>query len=135
MLVTTLGSLVNAEPVINELAKVKRSAKDRYHVGKLIEQVRKEVKHFNEERESLIKELGEERDPTELEKKAGQLGKLTSVPPTKFLEFITRLNEVAAVSVEIDDKWLLTQELLKDDLLSVDEENSLGPLLIKKDVE
>lgn len=131
MLVTTLGALVNSEPVINELAKVRRSAKDRYHVGKLIEQVRKEVKHFNEERESLIVELGEERDTTLEEKKVGRGDKITAVPPEKFMEFITRLNEVAAVSVELDEKWLLTQELLKDDLLSVDEENSLGPLLIK----
>ncbi len=130
MLVTTLGSLVNAEPIINELAKVRRSAASRYHVGKLIKQVREEVKHFNEERESLIKELGEERDPTELEKKAGQFDKLIAVPPPKIMEFITRLNEVAKIEVELDDKYLLTQEMLKDDLLSVDDEITLGSLLI-----
>jgi hypothetical protein len=129
-LITTLGALVNATPILDELAKIRRPAAARYHLGRLIKQVREEVAHFAEERESLIRELGEERDPTEQELKAGQQGKLTAVKPANIMEFIARLNEVAKIEVELDDKYLLTSEMLKDDLLSVDEEAALGSLLI-----
>ena len=128
-LTITLGALTNAEPVLNELARAKRPAKARYHLSRLITQVRSELQHFQQEREALIKELGEERDPTPLEVKAGQMGKLTAVTPANIPEFIKRLNELAAVEVELDDKWLLTADLLKDDLLSVDDELALGTLL------
>jgi hypothetical protein len=97
--------------------------------------VRKEVKYFHTEREDLIKELGEERDPTELEKQNGQVAKITEVSPTNYKEFITRLNEIANIQVELDDTYLITQELLKDDLLSVDEEGILGSLIIKSQGE
>jgi hypothetical protein len=127
---TTLGALANAEPILNELAKVKRPAKDRYHMGRLIAAVRAEIQHFQTEREALVRELGEEREATPMERQMGRGDTLFAVFPANIPEFVKRVNELAAVTVEIDDKWLLTPDLLKDDALSVDDEIALGDLFM-----
>lgn len=124
----TLSQVLAAEPVINDLAKVKRSAKDRYHLARLVEAVRRETKHFADERVDLIKTLGQARDPTPTERAAGQLGVIYEVKPEHLTTYIEKLNELLAVDVEIDARWLLTPELLAQELLSAEDELALEPL-------
>ena len=86
---TTLGHLANAEPALARLAAQRMPAKAAYVAAKLVRAVADEVKHFHAQRESLIRELGKEQD-----------GRI-EVQPANLPDFVTRLNELARVEVEL----------------------------------
>jgi len=59
---TTLGALVQAEPALAPICQLRVSAKSAYHLKKLAQLVAQETKHFHEERDALIKALGNPTD-------------------------------------------------------------------------
>jgi hypothetical protein len=97
----TLGALVDAEPALAKLTSVKLDAKTRYHAVKLARLVAAETKHFSEQRHDLVKELGEEREPTGAERARFGPDKISEVKPAQLLEFRARIKELADVSVTI----------------------------------
>lgn len=122
---TTLGALVNAESALAPLCALKLSAKSAYHMKKLAQLVAGETKHFNAERDALIKELGTKRDDGNFE-----LTPDNDQMPT----FVTKVTELAAVPVEIP--WgPITLAMLADERVSAQDLAALGPLLADPDEE
>ena len=125
---TTLGALVNAEPVLMRLSDLRLPAKSAYHLAKLCKLVLAEVQHFHTERERIVKTLGEERPPTPDEAAQNGGTPVTEVTPENRGEFFRQLQELAAVDVAIAWKPLALEALAAVDV-SADEVNVLGALL------
>ena len=126
---TTIGALVEAEPALNKLAGMKLPAKTRYHVVKLAQLVRAELKwHFYDPRHEAFQEFGDKRDPTAAERTQFGPDPVLEVPPSKLAPFRARIRELTEVSVEIP--WgPITAEMLEpcDDCTGADM-LALGPL-------
>jgi hypothetical protein len=92
-LTMTLAELVDAEPALTRLLDVRLSAQLAYSVAKLAKAVRTEAQHFTEQRDALIRELGEPvpDDP------AGAI----RVTPANTAEFLRRVQELAAVEATL----------------------------------
>lgn len=113
----TLGELVNAEGALTRLMDVKMSAQLAYNIAKLAKAVQKETKHFHEQREALIREMGEPfpDDPQKM-----------IVKPSEVATFTARINELAAVEATLTIQPLKLEslpEMTGADLLA------LGPLV------
>jgi hypothetical protein len=119
MISTTLGALVQADPALQTICALKLSAKSAYHLKKLAQLVATEIKHFQTERDALIKELGTEQDG----------GGFSLKPESEnFPEFVRRVNELAEVPVQIS--WNpVTLEMFGDQLVSAQDLIALGSLL------
>jgi hypothetical protein len=116
---TTLGALVQAEAALMAICAVKLSPKSAYHVAKLARLVAVDTKHFHTERDALITELGTQREDGGYELKPDS----DQVPA-----FVARLNDLAAVPVEIP--WgPITLEMLGTADVSAQDLLALGPLL------
>ncbi len=118
---TTLGKLVGVEQALGRLAQQQLPGKVSYHVAKMARLVGQEAKHFHDTRQAAIKELGEERDATDLEKAHGHT-RVNEVTPANVPAFNARMDDLAAVSVTIDwapihVAWLETLSLTPNDLL------------------
>jgi hypothetical protein len=115
---TTLGALVQAESALQPICALKLSAKSAYHLKKLAQLVAIETQHFHAERDALITELGTARES----------GGFEIHPETSaFQTFLTKVNELAAVPVEIS--WgPITLDMLGDAQVSAQELAALGPL-------
>ena len=118
MIATTLGALVQAEPALAPICALKLSAKSAYHLKKLAQLVAIETKHFHEERDALIKALGNPREG----------GGFEIAPDTDaFKAFVVQLNELAAIDVTIP--WSpITLAMLGDATVSAADLQALGPL-------
>jgi hypothetical protein len=119
MIATTLGALVQAEPALAPICALKLSAKAAYHLKKLAQLVAQETTHFHAERDALIKDLGNPREG----------GGFEIAPDTDaFRDFVTQLNELAAIDVTIP--WSpITLAMLGDATgLSAADLQALGPL-------
>ena len=124
---TTLGAFVHAEPALHRTLTAALAAKARYHAVKLAKLVFAEIKHFTDERDRLIKELGEEREPTPEEIARGVTGKVTAVVPEHAAEYRARLKELLDVPVTI--AWgPLTHAMLEPTDITGDVLVGLGPL-------
>lgn len=115
---TTLGSLAQAEAVLASCCTLKLAAKSAYHVAKLARLVAQETRHFYEQRDALIKELGTKREDGGFELKRDS---------DAFPRFGEQINELAAVPVEIP--WSpITLEMFGDEKVSAADLQALGPL-------
>lgn len=124
----TLGNLVSALNVLVKIGSQPIGIKDAYHIGKLTKLVQSEVSEFDEARQKLIKEYGEERPLTEKEVEDKVQGPIIEVKAENIKEFMEKLGELASVEIEIE-KWLLTLDLLKDVKLSSGDMIALDPLI------
>jgi len=117
-IITTLGALVQAEPALGPICALKLSAKAAYHLKKLAQLVAQETKHFHEERDALIKQLGNPREG----------GGFEIAPDTDaFKAFVVQVNELAAIDVTIP--WSpITLAMLGDATVSAADLQMLGPL-------
>jgi len=115
---TTLGALVQAEPALAPICQLRVSAKSAYHLKKLAQLVAQETKHFHEERDALIKALGNPTDG----------GGYAIAPDTDaFRDFVTQVTELAAIDVTIP--WSpITLAMLGDATVSAADLQALGPL-------
>lgn len=127
---TTLGALLEAEPILKRLADVRLSAKTAYHLAKLCRLVGAEVQHFQEARDRVVKELGEERPPTPAEAAQNGGQPVTEVTVANRLAFFARVQELAAVGVVIPWAPIALSTLDGVDV-SAGELNALGSLIVE----
>lgn len=92
-LTMTLAELVDAEQALARLLEVKLSAQMAYNVAKLAKVVQKETKHFTEQRDALIRELGV---PVPDDPNGG-----VRVTPENTPEFLRRVQELASVETTL----------------------------------
>ena len=124
-IVTTLGDLLNAEPVLKKLSLEPLPIKAAYHVAKIIRLVVPELKHFHDTRDAYIREFGAERDATEQEIAQGVPTRIFTVTDENREAYIEKVQALADVPVEIPWKPLKSSELLNTTLSAQD----LMPLL------
>jgi len=99
---TTINKLADAEPALTRLLATKFDAKTRYHLMKLANLVRSELReHLDVPRQGLFKEFGVERQPTDAERAQRGPSPLLEVPQEKLPDFMKELDAVAAVAVTI----------------------------------
>lgn len=96
-----LGELAQAEPALGRLAKKELPLKVSFHVARLCRKVASEFRLFEEQRAALVRRLGEPM---------GTNGDMR-VAPQHLAEFISQVDEVAAVVVTIDCPPLTRAEL------------------------
>lgn len=131
---TTLGELISAEQALHRLLAVALDARTRYHAMKLARLVSVETKHYNEERDKAIRELGADRQPTDHEKAKGVAGPITEVTPENHAAWVLRMKDLNAVLVEIP--WgPLTHAMLEKVDITGDVLLGLGPLFELDPVE
>lgn len=124
----TIQECLAAEPALSQLSQERRPAKVSYHIAKLLHLVRQELKIYQGQRDTVIKEMGVSRPPTPQERLQGIRKDVIEVMDDRREEFLVRDAEMTAVSVEI--QW--TPLVLKD-LDGTDVAGStllaIGPLL------
>jgi hypothetical protein len=125
MISTTLGELARADVGLAEVGSLKLSPKHAYHLKKLRALVVAELKHYHEERERYVKELGTERVGGGFEIK----------PDTpQMAEFMKRFDELANIAVVLP--WgPITLQMLGDQLVSEQALTSLGALFAEPEHE
>lgn len=89
-----LGDIVNAHDALSRLMAFVMPGKLAYHIAKIGRLALVEFKAFHEQQNALIKELGAERDATELEKKMGSDPKVWEVTTDNRDAFKTRLKDL-----------------------------------------
>lgn len=100
MIATTLRELVIAEPVLQRLMTLPRSAKASYHLARLARLIRPECEHFRAERDKLVKEMGEERDTLPHEQAAFGT-RIHAVTAGNMEAFNVRVADLGRVCVEL----------------------------------
>jgi len=117
----TLGDCLIADPALDTLLQIRLPVKTAYHVAKLARLVKVETAQANQQRETWIKELGDEVEPQTFR-----------VRPDQVPEFNRRMTELASIAVVID--WgplplsaLASVDVCGGDLLK------LGPLVSDDD--
>jgi sulfopyruvate decarboxylase TPP-binding subunit len=86
-----LGEIVNAKDSLIKLFKMDLPIIISYKLGKLVKEVDKEIKHFEEERFKLIKKYGELTDKNSY-----------SVKPENVEEFAKDLKELLEISLKLE---------------------------------
>jgi hypothetical protein len=129
---TTLGQLATSKDAFERLIAMKLAIKAAYHVKKLLAVVRPELEHFHELRNDLIKELGRERPPTDVERALAGAAPIWDVLPEHLLTFHARIMELSSAEVTlpvgpVDLAWLGDQDITAADL------DALGPLVCWQD--
>lgn len=120
MITTTLGTLVSAEQALGRLAAQRLPIKTAYQVSKLLRIVPTETKHFHEQRNAFVKELGKERPATPLEKKQYGQDTITEVIESKVPEFKRRVEELGAIEVMLDAALLPLADIDGIDISAAD---------------
>lgn len=126
--VTTLGQLLEAQVALARLSAKPLPTKQAYHIAKLARLVAQEVDLFNQQRNALIKELGDERDPTAVEQAAGQIGRVMQVKTEHQAAFFTRAKELADLEVTIPWRAINLAEI-ENLVISAADINALGALV------
>ncbi len=127
---TTIGACVDAEQALIDLAAVKFPVKTAYRIAKLLRLVKVEAEHYNELRTALVKELGDEREPTAAELERGMVGPVTQVRPSDWSVFVTREAEIRALPVEIGWSPLTMADLDTMEPIAGSVLFALGPFLV-----
>lgn len=98
---TTLGVLVDAEPTLHRIARQEvTSAKVRYHLARLVQQVGDATKAWHVARADLFQTLGIERDSRTPEERA--MGPtVRQITPGSMPEFRRQLEELNATAVTV----------------------------------
>jgi hypothetical protein len=98
----TLGELVEVEDALSRLLEVKLSAQLAYAVARLMRAVKTETKHYHEQRDALIRELGEPMPDTP---------DTVRVKPAEVPTFLRRHAELLAVEATITARPLQLETL------------------------
>ena len=101
MITTTLGALVQAEEALGRLAAQRLPIKAAYQLSKLLRLVPAETKHFHEQKNAFVKELGKERDCTPLERQRHG-PTITEVTPENRAAFFAKIEELSTLAVALD---------------------------------
>lgn len=101
MIKVTLGQLVTADQALGRLTAERLPIKVSYALGKLAKAIAAEVECFHKERNAAVTMFGAERPTTEPEKANGHGGTIMAVLPEHHAAFVARVNELAALSVEL----------------------------------
>ena len=109
-IVLTLGQIIQAHPVIERLCTARVPAVSAYRFAKLARALAPEVSHFNAQREALIREYGQEREATEVER-AGGASSIYEVKREHLATFGERMGDLAAVSAHLDVSPLTIEDL------------------------
>ena len=128
MIKTTLGVLVQGEEALGRLTQLKLPTKTSYRLAKIARVVREEIRVFAEQRDKLIKEMGEERESTKEEMSRGMPPTITEVTNSNRNEFFKQVQELFAVEVSLAQEPLRLEELL-DCSISAADIISIGPLI------
>jgi hypothetical protein len=127
MIQVTLGALVNAEEPLARLGAEKLPFQIAYHIATLRRLVAIETKHFHEQRNAFVMELGAKRAVTKAEQKMGHT-EIIEVTPANRGEFKSRVDKLSAVEVELAAKPLNMADLV-DAAISSNDVQALEPLL------
>lgn len=104
---TTLGAVARAEQSLSSLlgigrpSTLKLAPKAAYHIAKLYRLVEQEAKHFHDQRNALLGQLGRERDARPDEIAAGSPARVSDIPAESVETFRTEAEKIAAVEVVI----------------------------------
>lgn len=128
VVVTTLGQLLEAQLALARLSAKPLPAKHAYHIAKIARLVDQEVAIFYQQRNDLIKELGEERIATAAEQAAGHIGKVMQVKPERHADFHARVKEFATLEVTIPLRAIDLTDIT-DLAISASDINALGDLV------
>lgn len=130
---TDLGTVAAAAPSVRALAALVLSAKQAYHIAKLVRLIEVEERIFVEKRDALIKKFGAEREATEKELSSGAAPTVWSVLPANMDDFRREVADLATLPVAIEWKPI-TLSMLGDSKVSGGELAALGPFLVEDDV-
>lgn len=123
-----LGKLAAADAALARLANLQLPIKAAYHVAKLGRLAAQEIEIFYEQRNALIKELGEEREATPAEVATGRQGRVMAVLPANHETFTARLKELTDHEVTIP--WgPIDPAILGERLITPADLIALGPLM------
>jgi hypothetical protein len=109
MIHTTLGALAAAEDSMKAVADLKLPIKTSYALSKLVTAVSTELEHFHKQRIAWVEELGSKNAEG-----------LIEVGPSGIPEFLTRMNELAAIAVELQGAPITFDMLGETDLSAHD---------------
>lgn len=129
MIKLTLAQCVDAFEGLSALSKLYVPPKTAYRVSKLMKATREEAKEFEERRIAIFRELGEEREPSEEERKGGIGDKVLEVQLGKVRELRDRLKELSDIEVEIDAHPLAMEDIEAFKEVSPEVITKLGPCL------
>lgn len=132
---TTLGKLVNATASLGKLTAIQKPAQLVYHIVKLVKLIQPELKHYEESRQALIEQYGEERPATPEEIEQGMHSPVTVVSePEQTKLFLA--DHKALLEVEVELPWKpIKLSALKHADLSAHDILMLEPLLSFDDWE
>jgi hypothetical protein len=103
----TLGELVAAEDPLTRLLEVRVNAQLAYQLAKMAKAVRAETKHFHEQRDDYVRELGEPVPPDQANGATGAM----RVKVDLLEEFGKRIAELTAVEAILDIRPLALSAL------------------------
>jgi len=104
MIDTTLGELLQVDEALVRVAAEKLPYAAAHRLDVIRRAVLPELKHFYDQRNALITELGEQRPSTPAERMAGARDTVATISPTspQFVAFANRVAELAAVPVHLN---------------------------------
>lgn len=108
----TINDILNAVPVMRELADTSMKIKTAYKVSKIMSAIDKEYQLFQEARTKLIEKYGDRDENHEL--KIDDNGNY-SIPPENISNFNEELNEILVETVELNVNPLSIDELDNND--------------------
>lgn len=111
MITMTLGACDHAYDALVRLSGIPAPPKTAYRIAKLCRPLAAEAKHFREQRDALIRELGEEREATPDERQQGLQGPVTAVKAEHAATFSARLAELAGVVADLDVQPLTVADI------------------------
>lgn len=132
----TLGELVDADPALGKLGRIKtkdlpapNAVKTEYHLRRLLKKVKSELKHYSEAQKEWFEELGAERTSTAFEEQRTGLRKIMEILPQNQVLFRQREKEQRAIVVTIDWNPLDPADIRGVGELTVEDLVLLGPLV------
>jgi hypothetical protein len=102
MIKIKLGDLLVADQTLQALGDIDLPARAAYDVAKMAKVIAPDVQIFNDKRNALVKELGEDREPTEAERANGATSSITAVKAENLDEYNRRVQELLDLDIEIN---------------------------------
>lgn len=128
---TTLGVIhLVSDPLLRVAAKPCTDVGLRYRVGKLLQAVLEEKRHYDAHDHQLIQELGVDRPPNAFETSRGQRGTVRAVPDQRWDEYMQQLEKLGAQKVTIPLEPLTTTMLEAIPEATAADMVALGPLCV-----
>lgn len=102
----TIEQIVAAREALKTFGELKLPMKAAVEVLRLFKKVSAECEHFDKLKTDLMRELGEEREPNEMERALGYNQTVIAVKPEHMAEYQTRISELLCVEVDLEFKPL-----------------------------